>query len=97
MLDFIAFKENMHTLLGKSEHRSILSFSFAANQVLFLLGSLAKKYDVESKDIQKSIWNCQQSIWMLNSQDKVIETLLQLAQLIIEKIRLARFSNRKIN
>ena len=33
---------------------------------------------------------------MLNSQDKVIETLLQLAQLIIEKIRLARFSNKKI-
>ncbi|MBT2697458.1 response regulator [Bacillus sp. ISL-40] len=91
---FEAFKENIQLLL--QGNGSILSFSFAANRVLFLLGSLAKKYDIETKDIQKTIWNCQQSIWELNSQSKVLENLLQLAQLIIEKVRMARFSNGKL-
>jgi two-component system response regulator YesN len=86
----------METLLRGNRNQSILSFSFAANRVLFLLGSLARKYDIETKDIQKTIWNCQQSIWELNSQRKVLEHLLQLAQLIIEKVRLARFSNGKL-
>lgn len=94
--NFDAFRENMETLLRGNRNQSILSFSFAANRVLFLLGSLARKYDIETKDIQKTIWNCQQSIWELNSQRKVLEHLLQLAQLIIEKVRLARFSNGKL-
>ena len=91
-----AFRENIQSLLQGDGNQSILSFSFAANRVLFLLGSLTKKYDIETKDIQKTIWNCQQSIWELNSQSKVLENLLQLAQLIIEKVRLARFSNGKL-
>ncbi|MFP5112447.1 response regulator transcription factor [Bacillaceae bacterium C204] len=93
---FEAFKENIQLLLRGNGNQSILSFSFAANRVLFLLGSLAKKYDIETKDIQKMIWNCQQSIWELNSQSKVLEKLLQLAQLIIGKVRTARFSNGKL-
>ncbi|MCM3116028.1 response regulator [Neobacillus sp. MER 74] len=93
---FEAFRENIHSLLQGDGNQSILSFSFAANRVLFLLGSLAKKYDIETNDIQKNIWNCQQSIWELNSQSKVLENLLHLAQLIIEKVRLARFSNGKL-
>ncbi len=95
-INFEAFKENIHTVLGNSENQSILSFSFVANRVLFLLESLARKYDVETKDIQKTMWNCQQSIWELNSQQKVIEYLIQLAKLIIEKVRIARFSNGKL-
>jgi two-component system response regulator YesN len=95
-VNFDAFRENIQSLLRGNGNQSILSFSFAANRVLFLLGSLAKKYDIETKDIQKTIWNCQQSIWELNSQSKVLETLLQLAQLIIEKVRLARFSSGKL-
>jgi two-component system, response regulator YesN len=95
-VDFAAFKNNLQIVLEGSESSSVLSFSFAANQVLFLLGSLAKKYDVETKDIQNTLWNCQQNIWNLNSQHKVKEYLLQLAALIIEKVRLARFSNRKL-
>jgi two-component system, response regulator YesN len=95
-INFEAFKENIQTLLRGNGNQSILSFSFAANRLLFLLGSLARKYDIETKDIQKTIWNCQQSIWELNSQGKVIENLLQLAQLIIEKVRMARFSNGKL-
>lgn len=94
--NFEAFKINIQTLLRGNGNQSILSFSFAANRLLFLLGSLARKYDIETKDIQKTIWNCQQSIWELNSQSKVIENLLQLAQLIIEKVRMARFSNGKL-
>ncbi|MEH7504007.1 response regulator [Neobacillus drentensis] len=93
---FEAFRENVDSFFRGNGNQSILSFSFAANRVLFLLGSLAKKYDIETKDIQKKIWNCQQSIWELNSQSKVFENLLQLAQLIIEKVRLARFSNGKV-
>ncbi|MEC1522141.1 response regulator [Neobacillus niacini] len=92
-LDFTAFKDNLQMVL---EGRSVMSFSFAANQVLFMLGSLAKKYDVETKDIQNTIWNCQQNIWKLYSQHKVKDDLIQLASLIIEKVRLARFSNKRL-
>ncbi|WP_332695996.1 response regulator transcription factor [Halalkalibacter lacteus] len=95
-VDFEAFKENISNFLGRTENQSMMSFSFVANRVLFMLGSLAKKYDIETKDIQKMIWNCQQSIWELNSQRKVIEYLIQLAQHIIEKVRMARFSNGKL-
>ena len=95
-VNFNAFRENIQSLLRGNGNQSILSFSFAANRVLFLLGSLAKKYDIETKDIQNTIWNCQQSIWELNSQSKVLENHLELAQLIIEKVRLARFSNGKL-
>lgn len=95
-VDFAGFKRNLHTVLEGTKNRSVLSFSVAANQVLFLLGSLAKKYDVETKDIQNTIWSCQQNIWKLNSQHKVKEYLVELAQLIIEKVRLTRFSNKKL-
>jgi two-component system, response regulator YesN len=94
--DFPAFKENLLTLLGGTKSQSVLSFSFAANQVLFLLGSLAKKYGGETADIQSTIWNCQQSIWKLNTQEKVIQHLVQLAELIIERVRQARFSNKNL-
>lgn len=95
-VNFEAFKDNIQTLLRGNENQSILSFSFAANRVLFLLGALARKYDIETKEIQKMIFDCQQSIRELNSQSKVIENLLHLARLIIEKVHLARFSNGKL-
>lgn len=91
-----AFKGHIKAVLCGEENQSILSFSFAANRLLFLLGSIVRKYDIETKDIQTAIWNYQQRIWELNAQSKVMEHLLQLAQLIIEKVRLARFSNGKL-
>lgn len=94
--DFPSFKEKLNNFMGETEKQSILSFSYMANRVLFLLGSLAKKYDMETKDIQNTLWNCQQSIWELNSQRKVIKHLYQLAESIIEKVRLTRFSNGKL-
>ncbi|MCM2535110.1 response regulator [Neobacillus pocheonensis] len=95
-VNFKAFKENIHQVLGIAEKQSIMAFSFDANRVLFLLGSLAEKYNIKTKDIHKIMWECQQSIWELNSHRKVIEQLIQLAQLIIEKVRFARFSNGKL-
>lgn len=92
--NFIMFKENLDTLLNKGQ--SILAFSFISNRVLFLLGASARKYDMETKDVQNMMWNCQQSIWELNSYRKVIEQLIELARLIIEKVRTARFSNGKL-
>jgi two-component system response regulator YesN len=73
-----------------------MSFSFVSNRILFLLGSIARKYDIETADIKKTMWNCQQSIWELNAYHKVNEQLDELAQLIIEKIKTARFSNGKV-
>ncbi|MEH7119745.1 response regulator [Neobacillus vireti] len=95
-VNYEAFKENIYFLLEGDRNLSIMSFIFAANRVLFLLGSLARKYNMETNDFQKAMWNCQQSIWELNSQTKVIEHLLQLAKLIIKKVRIARFSNGKV-
>ncbi|WP_237389542.1 response regulator transcription factor [Bacillus sp. USDA818B3_A] len=90
------FKDNIHNLLGRDGTQSIMTFSFSANRVLFLLGSIARKYHIETGNIQETMWNCQQSIWELNAQSKVLEHLYQLAELIIEKVRLARFSNGKL-
>lgn len=90
------FKANIETLLGRNEAQSIIAFSFLSNRVLFLLGSAARKYDMETSDVQSMMWGCQQSIWELNSFPKVIEQLTELGQLIIEKVRTARFSNGKL-
>lgn len=93
---FNHFKENLQAELSVTEKHSVLSFSMAANRVLFLLGSTAKKYDIETGDIQKILWECQQSIWQLNSQSQVIELLLDLASKIIDEVYLTRFSNVKL-
>lgn len=95
-VNFEAFKDNIYQLLSRKENQSIMSFSFDANRVLFLLDSMSRKYNIKTKDIQKLIWDSQQSIWELNSHRKVIEQLVQLAHLIIENVRLARFSNGKL-
>lgn len=94
--NFGLFKENLQNLLGRNEAQSIMAFSFLSNRVLFLLGSAARKYDLETTDVQNMMWSCQQSIWELNSFSKVIEQLTELGQLIIEKVRTARFSNGKL-
>ena len=94
--DFSAFKENLNKILAGSEKRSVLSFSFTANQVLFILGSLAKKYNVETKDVQNMIWNCQQSIWSHSSNEKVKDYLAKLANLMINKVHVTRFSNKNL-
>ncbi|MGM0903978.1 MAG: response regulator transcription factor [Bacillota bacterium] len=94
--DLLVFKENVYSILGGVENQSVLSFSFSANHILFLLGSLAKKYGIETSNIQNAIWNCQQNIWKLNSQYEVKENLILLAELIIERVRQTRFSNKAI-
>ncbi|WP_251032156.1 response regulator transcription factor [Mesobacillus foraminis] len=94
--NFGVFKQNLLTLLGSNENQSIMAFSFISNRVLFLLGAIARKYDTETKDIQKLMWSCQQSIWELNSYDKVMDQLTELALMIIEQVRTARFSNGRL-
>lgn len=94
--NFGNFKENLLTLLGSNDHQSIMAFSFISNRVLFLLGAIARKYDTETKDIQKLMWNCQQSIWELNSCNKVMDQLTELAHVIVGKVRAARFSNGRL-
>jgi two-component system, response regulator YesN len=90
--DHEAFKSNIYSILGGMNNQSIMSFSIVANRVLFLLGSLARKYDIDTIEVNNMIWNCQQSIWELNSQNRVIEQLINLAQSIIEKVHEDRFS-----
>lgn len=93
--NFTSFKENLYTLLGNNRGQSILAFSFISNRVLFLLGASARKYNMETKEVQNMMWNCQQTIWELNSNHKVIEKLTDLSRHIIEKVRTARFLNGK--
>lgn len=87
-----AVKNNIYSILDGMSSRSIMSFSFVANRLLFLLGFLARKYDVDTVEINNNIWKCQQSIWELNSQDRVVEQLIHLAQSIREKIHEGRCS-----
>ncbi|SDZ65358.1 two-component system, response regulator YesN [Evansella caseinilytica] len=95
-LQLCKFKQHLEDIFEEIEHPSVWSFSFLANRTLFLLGSMAKKYDMESGKLKKWIWECQQDIWKYHSQDQVKESLNQLAASIIEQIRLARFSNGKL-
>ncbi|KMJ59106.1 hypothetical protein AB685_08565 [Bacillus sp. LL01] len=86
-----AFQNSLQDILG--ENLSMMAFSFLSNRVLFLLGSLARKYDVDTVEGRDRIWNCQQSIWELNSQSRVKEQLHQLAQAIVEKVKEVRSSS----
>jgi len=94
--NFHLFKQTLIQELKIIETHSILSFSIVANHVLFLLGSTIRKYDLENEDTNWILWNCQQRIWELNSQQQVIDSLLDFAQIIVEKVRLTRFSNSKL-
>jgi two-component system, response regulator YesN len=92
-VDHKAFETNMSVILGETTNQSMMKYSFVANRVLFLLGSLTRKYDIDSMEINNLIWNCQQSIWELNSQSKVNEQLADLAGLIIENVIKIRASS----
>lgn len=76
-----------------SEDQSMMSFSFTANRVLFSLGSLSRKYDMQTTDVHNMLWTCQQSIWALNAQRKVLDQLLQLAEVMMDKINEVRSSS----
>jgi len=94
--NFHTFKQTLIQELKIGETHSILSFSIVANHVLFLLGSTVRKYDLETEETNWILWNCQQKIWELNAQQKVIDSLLEFAQIIVEKVRSTRFSNAKL-
>lgn len=87
------FKLNLNGILCETNKISMMSFSFAANRVLFLLSSLAAKYNLDTTESHQILWNCQQSIWKLNAYKKVVDHLIELAELIIEKIQEARSSS----
>ncbi|WP_253958148.1 response regulator transcription factor [Metabacillus halosaccharovorans] len=87
------FKHNMKEILGETNNQSMMSFSFAASRVLFLLSSLATKYNLDTNERHQLIWNCQQSIWQLNTQHTVIDQLIKLAELVIKKIQDTRCSS----
>ncbi|MED1562477.1 hypothetical protein AJ85_02350 [Alkalihalobacillus alcalophilus ATCC 27647 = CGMCC 1.3604] len=95
-LNVESFQKNLDYLFIKSSKHSMWSFSFIANRTLFLLGSTAKKYDIESQEIKNLLWNCQQRIWELNVRQKVVDCLMTLAEEIIDKIRSARYSNGRV-
>ena len=87
------FKHNIKGILGETNNQSMMSFSFAASRVLFLLSSLATKYNLDTYESHHLIWNCQQSIWQLNTHTKVVDQLIKLAGLIMDKVQEARFSS----
>lgn len=92
-VNYEVFKTNMNVILIETQNQSMMTFSFVANRVLFLLASLARKYDIETTEINNTIWNCQQSIWELNSQSRVIEQLMNLGHLIIKRVGQVRASS----
>ncbi|KKI89484.1 hypothetical protein WQ54_26590 [Bacillus sp. SA1-12] len=92
-VNYDEFKKNIESILGETNNHSMMSFSFVANRILFLLGSLATKYDLDTNEMNNLIWSCQQRIWELNVHKKVIEQLIELARLIIEKVKEARYSS----
>jgi two-component system, response regulator YesN len=90
--EFESFKKHLLTAFDECDQQSVMSFSFAASRVLFMLGSAARKYDLYSGDMKKKIWNCQLGIWELTSRERVKEELVELAGMITEKVSETRRS-----
>lgn len=78
--------QQLEESLGNKQAHSIMSFAFASNRLLYLLGSLAAKYS-NHEEIQGDVWNLQHSIWELNAQEKVIERLKELILKIMANIQ----------
>ncbi|PPA71797.1 response regulator [Jeotgalibacillus proteolyticus] len=94
--NYSIFKETVEKELNVIHTHSVLSFSIIANHILFLLSSTISKYDLETEETKKNLWNCQQYIWELNAREKVIDSLLDFARLIVEMVHTTRFSNAKL-
>ncbi len=94
-MDMSRFHKELESLLGETTTQSVLSSSIVANRILFCLGSIAKKYNVENNNAQRLIWECQQVIWQLNDQSKVIAYLTELAKLIVAQIHDTRTTDGK--
>ena len=94
--DFETFKKHLLTTLAECDRQSVMSYSFAASRVLFMLGSMARKYDLYTDDLKKKMWNCQLGIWELTSRDRVKGELLDLARMIAEKVSETRHSSNGI-
>ncbi|MGM0751608.1 MAG: response regulator transcription factor [Bacillota bacterium] len=91
--EYDTFKKLLLMTLAECDQQSMMSYSFVANRVLFMLGSMARKYDLYSDDMKKMMWNCQLSIWELTSRDRVKEHLLKAARSITEKVSETRRSS----
>lgn len=87
-----SFKEHIHSLLGRTQNHSIMSFSFVSNRLLFLLDSLISTYNGGTMEIKQLLWNSQQYIWELNAQGKVVDSLQQLGEMMIEYVQQERCS-----
>ncbi|WP_034761834.1 response regulator transcription factor [Rossellomorea vietnamensis] len=94
--DFESFRKHLLTTLAECDRQSVMSYSFAASRVLFMLGSMARKYDLYTDDLKKKMWNCQLGIWELTSRDRVKGELLDLARVIAEKVSETRHSSNGI-
>ncbi|MBD8068723.1 response regulator [Bacillus sp. PS06] len=92
-IEFESFKLNVESILEKHKKYSIGSFTFLANRIFLLLMSLVIKYGIETSKIQQELWLCQQSILEHDSQAKVLDKLMSLAQNVIQEVKGLRASD----
>ncbi|NQD65422.1 response regulator [Bacillus haikouensis] len=91
--EFENFQRHLLTTLAECDRQSVMSYSFAASRVLFMLESIARKYDLYTEEMKKKMWNCQLCIWELTSRERVKGELLELARMIAEKVSETRHSS----
>jgi two-component system, response regulator YesN len=91
--EFENFQRHLLTILAECDRQSVMSYSFAASRVLFMLESIARKYDLYTEEMKKKMWNCQLCIWELTSRERVKGELLELARMIAEKVSETRHSS----
>ncbi len=91
-LDSELFRATIESILGKNKSYSVISFVFLANRLLLLLSSLARKYDLDMTKIQNFLVVSRQSVWELNSQQKVMNQLIELGKEMIDKLQQERRS-----
>ncbi|GLC89657.1 response regulator [Lysinibacillus piscis] len=91
-----SFNKQIKQLFDISLHHSVWSFSYMANRILFLLSAVGQKYDADSQGVKELLWECQQSIWALQSDVSIIEKIQDLAKKIMENVRKARYSNGRL-
>ncbi|WP_223066160.1 response regulator [Paenibacillus caui] len=92
-LDFQTFKDLLHEVFPPERETSMFVFTFLALRVILLFSTIAKKFELHDSTLQQTLWNCQISLRDYQSREQVLDQLHELAVLVMDEVRVMRFSS----
>lgn len=79
--------------LSLKRRDSIYSFYLTVMKMVFLFDYLVQKFHLEQNSFQELLWGIHQTLWTLDSQEKMADRLLHIGRMIAEGIREKKASN----